>query len=106
MMTRAPRTDFTPRQFAAAIRQYQLLSPGAANGFYCLGGLLLSGVSWRSGWLKGWLGATGFLMWTVGLGLTIATLLEYRVGMVVSGALVMGLFIPWAGMLGWRLRPP
>ena len=47
----------------------------------------------------------GYVMWIVGLGLTAATLVEHRQGMIATGGGVMVLFIPWAGMMGWRLRP-
>ena len=59
MIVRATRGDLAQAQFAAAMRHYELLGPAAANGLYCVGGLLLSGVSWRSGWLRGWPGQWG-----------------------------------------------
>ncbi len=105
LIFRATRGDLALGQFAATMHFYELLGPAAANGLYCLGGLLLSTISWRSGWLRGWPGAMGFVMWMVGLGLTAATLVEQRGAMMVTGAGVMGLFIPWAGMMAWRLRP-
>jgi hypothetical protein len=105
MIGRAARGDLTREQFAATMRGYELLGPAAANGLYCAGGLLLSCVSWRRGWLRAWPGVMGFAMWIVGLGLTAATLVEHRDAMVVTGAGVMLLFIPWAGVMGWRMRP-
>ena len=83
---------------------HTLLSPGIANGLYCAGGLLLSVVSWRSGWLRGWAGVTGFLTWSVGLSLTVFAFQNHREGVIVSGGLLMALFIPWAAWLGWRMR--
>jgi hypothetical protein len=40
----------------------------------------------------------------IGLGLTAATVFEQRRAMVASGAAVMLLFLPWAVVVGWRLR--
>jgi hypothetical protein len=91
--------------FASDARLYALLGPGLANGLYCLGGLVLSTQSWRVGFLRGWLGGLGFVMWTVGLGLTLAAVADMRPTMVVSGGLVMALFLVWVGILGRRMGP-
>ena len=101
----ATRPDLSVGEFATATRLYQLLSAGVANGSYCAGGLALSLVSWHVGWLRGAAGVVGLAMWAVGFGLTIATIFASRWGMVVTGAGVMMLFIPWATIAGWRLRP-
>jgi hypothetical protein len=88
--------------FAWAARWYALLSAGTANGLYCVGGLLLSGLSWRAGWLRGGAGVLGFAMWLVGLALTGMVIIDNGPGMIVTGAAVMLLFIPWAALVGWR----
>lgn len=104
MIVWGTRANISVNEFAEAMRWYQLLSPAAANGLYCIGGLMLSSLSWKNGWLRGTPGVVGFVMWIMGLGLTAATLVEHRIGMIVAGGAVMLLFIPWATVLGWRLR--
>jgi hypothetical protein len=95
----------TVDKFARVARLYGILSAALANGLYCLGGLLLSRLSWRAGWLRGWPGILGFVMWSVGLLLTVTALVDFGPGMIVTGGAVMGLFIPWAALVGWRLSP-
>jgi hypothetical protein len=97
------RSGIDVDDFARIARLYGIVSAGIANGLYCLGGLLLSLLSWRSGWLRGRLGVLGFVMWSIGLLLTIAAIVDFRLGMVISGGAVMGLFVPWAALVGWRL---
>jgi hypothetical protein len=91
--------------FARYARLYLWLGAGAANGLYCVGGLWLSSLAWRVSQLRGWLGALGFAMWTVGFALTAATIGDHRVSMIVTGAGTMILFIPWAAGLATRLEP-
>jgi hypothetical protein len=38
----------------------------------------------------------------VGLGLTLAALLDHRLGIIITAAGTMALFIPWAAWVGWR----
>jgi hypothetical protein len=94
----------TVTEFARATRLYAVLSAGTANGLYCIGGLLLSALSWRVGFLRGRAGALGVVMWLVGLGLTATVVLREEWGMIATGAGVMALYIPWAAWVGWRLR--
>ncbi len=92
--------------FIWSARMYADLSAGTANGLYCLGGLILSGIAWRMGWMRGPLGLLGFGTWLVGLGLTGMVLLGSGPGMIATGAGVMVLYIPWAVLVGWRMREP
>lgn len=91
-------------EFTWGARTYALFSVAAANGLYCVAGMMLSGLSWRVGFLKGWLGRAGILMWAVGLVLTVMAVLNEGVGMIVTGAVVMAFYIPWAAAVGWKLR--
>jgi hypothetical protein len=95
--------QLTVAQFAGYARTYALLSAGTANGLYCIGGLLLSVLAWRIGWLRGWVGLMGLVMWTVGLGLTAMVVADNGPGMIATGAAVMVLYIPWSALVGWRL---
>jgi hypothetical protein len=81
-----------------------MMGAGIANGLYCIAGLTMSVESWRDGQLRGSLGVFGFLMWTVGLGLSVATFVDHRQAMVLTGGAVIALFVPWAAMTGWKFR--
>jgi len=96
------RAGISVDEFARIARLYGIVSAVLANGLYCLGGLVLSLVSWRAAWLRGWLGILGFIMWSVGMFLTLTALVDFRLGMVLSGGAVMALFIPWAALVGSR----
>jgi hypothetical protein len=98
------RTELDVDVFERFVRTYQILSPAIANGLYCVGGLLLSSVAWRSLWLRGPLGILGFAVWIVGVGLTIGAVIDHRQVMIAAGAIVMVLFIAFAACLGWRMH--
>jgi hypothetical protein len=91
--------------FARDAALYTFVSPGIANGLYCVGGLILSVLAWRDGLLRGAVGLLGFATWIVGLALTIAALVHLPITMAITGAATMGLFIIWATLLSLRLRP-
>lgn len=105
LIVRATQPALSPQAFAEVVRAYQILSPAAANGHYCIGGLLLSTVSWKVGWLRGSMGIVGFAMWLIGLALTVAAVLDHAPALAVSGAGVMLLFILWASFVTRRLAP-
>jgi hypothetical protein len=98
------RRDRSVEDFQKTYRTYALLSAGTANGVYCVGGLILSVLAWRMGWLRGVVGLLGFAMWLVGLGLTVAVLADARLAMIALGGGVMALYLPWAALVGARLR--
>jgi len=100
------RRELSLTSFVEAARTYQILSPAIANGMYCLGGFILSYVAWQSGQLSGVIGVAGFVMWFAALLLTLATLANQTAIMTASGAVIMLLYLPWATVLGWRLRKP
>lgn len=102
-ITRLTRPSLSIDDFAREARLYAILGAGIANGLYCVAGLNLSAVAWRIRQLRGWLGILGFAMWTMGLGLTAATLINSRPAMIITGSGVMILFIPWVGGLAMRL---
>jgi hypothetical protein len=100
------RPGISIAEFARSARTYVLLGAAAANGLYCVGGLIMSAISWRRGFQRDWSGLLGFVMWTIGIGLTIAALLDHRASMIATGAGVMITFIPWAAVTGWRFAYP
>jgi hypothetical protein len=93
-------------RFTRGTELYLLFGAAIANGLYCLAGLQFSRLSWKTGFLKNGVGVLGFLMWGVGIALTVTTLLHHRPGIVATGAGVMALFIPWAAWAGWRFKDP
>ncbi|MEQ8786825.1 MAG: hypothetical protein RIC55_11025 [Pirellulaceae bacterium] len=100
----AARPQIDEVGFALATAWYQQLSPAAANGLYCAGGMMLTNLSWQVGLVRGGTGVLGMAMWTVGLMLTGATIANSTRGMIVAGAAVMLLYLVWASLLGWKLR--
>ena len=99
------RKDLAPSTFSLWAYRYQILGPILANGLYCVAGLAMSGIGHRTGFLRGRFALLGFLMWTVGMGLTVAALVDVPLAMVATGGAVMTLFLPWASIVAWRLRP-
>lgn len=91
--------------FWPVIRQYTILSVVLGNGLYCVGGLTLSVVALRVGWLTGFMAKIGFAMWGIGLFLSLAAVFNNRLAIVASGAALMTLFIPWSAWVGWRMLP-
>ncbi len=104
MIVQLTRPELSLASFADAARTYQILSPALANGLYCLGGFILSYIAWQSGQLRGMIGVAGFVMWLAALVLTLATLANQTAVMTASGAAIMLMYLPWAAVLGWRLR--
>lgn len=84
---------------------YTVASVVIANGLYCVGGLILSWVAFRRGWLTGPMAFLGMAMWLDGLLLSAAGLVYERWLMIVTGAVLMMLFIPWSAWVGWRMLP-
>lgn len=103
LIAQATRRDLSLSEFVSVARGYQILSAAIANGLYCAGGLVLSMVAWWSGALRGKIGVLGFAVWLVGSGLTVAAVLDHRMGLAVCGGGVMLLFVPWNAWLAWRL---
>jgi hypothetical protein len=96
LIVEATRPELAVAEFASIVRQYQYLGPGFANGLYCVGGLMLSILSWRAGFLRGVSGTLGLLVWVVGFGLTAAAFADHRLAMIACGGGVMLLFLPWS----------
>ena len=99
----APRPGLSADEFASLARWYRWLGPGAANGLYCVGGIVLTAEAWRIGWLRGPLGIMGWVMWGVGVLLTVAAIIDSRPLLVASAAGVIALYTVWVGCVGWKL---
>ncbi len=86
------------------IRAYTYASAAVANGLYCVAGLMLSVVSWTRKMITGFPAVLGFLLWGVGISLTVTALAEHPAGVMLTAAGTMALFIPWAGWVGWKFK--
>lgn len=80
---------------------YHQWSAGFANGLYCVAGLVLSAISWKLNLFRGFKGLLGFLMWLMGVSLSVAVFAPYPQGVMLAAAATMTLFIPWAAWTGW-----
>jgi MFS family permease len=86
------RPDLAPLAF--------LLTGGAANGFYTLGGILLSLATPA---IRGPLATWTAAMWLCGLALSASAILEVPLGIAATTAALFALFVPWCVVLGRRL---
>ena len=89
-----------PRDLASVQRAGTLLTGGAANFLYTLGGVLLT-LQTRA--LRGPLLLWTWAIWGLGFALTAAAIAGSVVGMVATSAALMALFIPWVVVVGRKL---
>lgn len=71
------------------------------NGLYCIAGLLLNIYCFYSPRFPRWLAWLGLLGWFWGFLLSVATLMDWPLGMMVTTAIVMPLFIGWCAATGY-----
>jgi len=90
--------------FQWGIKAYYVLSAAIANGLYCIAGFILSYLSVRAKFLKGFVSLFGFAMWVVGLSLTVFAFRFHPKGVLIAGGLTMVMFLPWAAWVGWKFR--
>jgi hypothetical protein len=88
--------------FEGLERTITLLTAGAANGLYTLGGILLT---LKTKGLPKLVYAAMWGTWIAGAGMTVAALVDHVGGMTVTTAVLFPLFIFWVVWLGWRWRP-
>lgn len=81
-------------------RWASLVTGGGANGFYTLGGVVLT---LASPWLRGPARAWTWAAWAAGAGLTLTTLANFAPGMALTGGALMALLVPWFFWMGRRL---
>ena len=72
-----------------------------ANGCYSVAGLLLT---LRTGRLKGIYRGWAWAVWTSGFALCAASYSGNVPAIIISTALMMGLFCPWVAAMHWKLR--
>jgi hypothetical protein len=88
--------------FTRLERTFTILSPGAANGLYTLGGLMLMLVTFG---LPAWVRTTMWITWLAGVAMTIAALFNHVGGMMISTVILFPLLIVWMTWMGvnWRM---
>jgi hypothetical protein len=76
-----------------------LMTGFVGNGFYALGGLILNGISHRSGRFRKIFVWLGWPTWIFAVGLAVATVGMWRIPLMLFTALTMGWFIFWLMVL-------
>ena len=78
-----------------------MLTAGAANALYTLGGLVLMLVTPE---LPRWVRMAMWGTWLAGFGMSVAALLDHVAGMALSTAVLFPLLISWSVWMGGRWR--
>ncbi len=81
-------------------RTAELLSAGAGNGLYTVAGIVLTIASTLPVLLRAW----AWLIWAIGISMTLLTIAGSATGIVVSSLILMVLFVPWVVLMGVKLR--
>lgn len=102
LVERASTASSLPAEFSDVERAFVLLSAGAANGLYTIGGALLTLATFG---LPAWVRATMWATWLAGAIMTVAAGLNSVNGMVVSTVVLFPLLILWMAWMGARWRP-
>lgn len=79
----------------------QRLTGFLGNGFYCLGGLILSVMTLRTTLLPRGSAAASLMIWIVGLGLSGVALTDNMMLLTIMTALTMATFVVWTFWLGF-----
>jgi hypothetical protein len=82
-------------------RAFTLLSAGAANGLYTVGGIMLTLITPD---LPKWVRAAMWVTWIAGVGMTLAAVANNLSGMVLTTALLFPPFLVWVAWMGVRWR--
>jgi hypothetical protein len=88
--------------FIRAEREFTLLSAGAANGLYTIGGIVLTIMTPNLPRLVRW---AIWVTWLAATVMTIAAIANHVGWMTVSTAIVFPPFLVWVGWMGARWRP-
>ncbi len=82
-------------------RAFTLLSAGAANGLYTVGGIMLTLITPS---LPKWVRALMWVTWFAGIGMTAAAIANNTAGMLVSTAVLFPSFLVWVAWMGAKWR--
>ena len=89
--------NWDPSAFLWSERFATLLTAGAANGLYTLGGVVL--MLWTEN-LSGLVRASMWATWLAGAGMTLAAVFDHVAGMMASTSVLFPLLIAWTGWFG------
>jgi hypothetical protein len=82
-------------------RAFTLLSAGAANGLYTIGGILLTVITPD---LPKWVRVSMWITWLSGIGMTVAAIANSTPGMALTTAVLFPPFLVWVAWMGARWR--
>jgi hypothetical protein len=80
-------------------RAFTLLSAGAANGLYAVGGVMLTLITPG---LPKWIRAVMWITWLAAIWMTIAAIANSTLGLVLSSAILFPPFLVWVAWMGAR----
>jgi hypothetical protein len=80
-------------------RAFTLLSAGAANGLYTVGGIMLTLITPG---LPKWVRAAMWITWVAGIGMTVSAVANHTPGMVLTSAALFPPFLVWVVWMGAR----
>jgi hypothetical protein len=80
-------------------RAFTLLSAGAANGLYTIGGIMLTLITTG---LPRWVRAAMWITWFAGIGMTVAAIANSIPGMVLTTVVLFPPFLVWVAWMGAR----
>lgn len=89
-------------RFLRVERDFTLLSAGAANGLYTLGGIILTLMTPN---LPRWIRCLMWVTWVPAGAMTAAAIANHVGGMTLSTAILFPPFLVWVGWMGTRWRP-
>jgi hypothetical protein len=87
--------------FMSVERSFTLLSAGAANGLYTVGGILLTLVTPN---LPTWVRTSMWGTWLAGIAMTIAGIMNHVGGLMASSVVLFPLLIIWIAWMAVRWR--
>ncbi len=93
-------TSFWTDQFILWDRIATCLTGFLGNGFYCLAGLIFNGIAFSVPTFPRPLAYGGLFLWFSGFALSLATILDTPLGMMITTALTMALFVLWTFGVG------
>src|SRR5262249_20617476 len=80
-------------------RAFTLLSAGAANGLYTVGGIMLTVITPG---LPNWVRAAMWVTWLAGIGMTVAAIADFVPGLVLTTTVLFPPFLIWVAWMGAR----
>jgi uncharacterized protein YqjF (DUF2071 family) len=80
---------------------YRFVSIGLANGLYTVGGLLLTGLAFKTPGYPRWLAWLGVPVWGFSVLLSAFGFLDVPPGIILASAGIFVFFLPWTLLLGF-----